>query len=199
VRPPLGLAAEPWEYLGADEAIDVEHELIVSAAATLRTGDDVAFARAAFEFVRDEVAHSLDAGDRRVTWRASDVLRERTGLCHAKANLYVALLRAGGVEAGLCYQRLTDDGSQFFLHGLAAVLLEDRWVRLDPRGNKPGIEVEFSAAEDRLAYTVRPQLGEVDYLTVYARPAPVVLRALQAHDDCIAMCEQGGLPASLDG
>ncbi|SEG61645.1 Transglutaminase-like superfamily protein [Thermomonospora echinospora] len=198
MRPPLSLAAEPWEYLGADEAIDVEHELIVSAAATLRTGDDVAFARAAFELVRDEVAHSLDAGDRRVTWRASDVLRERTGLCYAKAHLYVALLRAGGVEAGLCYQRLTD-GSSFFLHGLAAVLLEDHWVRLDPRGNKPGIDVEFSATEDRLAYTARPELGEIDHLTVYATPVPAVLRALRTHDDCLAMCEQGGLPASLDG
>jgi len=195
---PLKLAAEPWEYLGSDEAIDVEHEQIVATAAGMRTGDDVTFARTAFEFVRDEIAHSLDARDRRVTWRASDVLRTRTGLCFAKAHLLVALLRAGGVEAGLCYQRLSDDAGGFVLHGLAAVLLEDHWVRLDPRGNRPGVEVEFSATEDRLAYRARPELGEVDYLTVYPSPHPTVLRALRSHDDCIAMCEQGGLPSSLE-
>ena len=102
------------------------------------------------------------------------------------------------MEAGLCYQRLSDDAGGFVLHGLAAVLLEDHWVRLDPRGNRPGVEVEFSATEDRLAYRARPELGEVDYLTVYPSPHPTVLRALRSHDDCIAMCEQGGLPSSLE-
>ncbi|HEX2314191.1 MAG TPA: transglutaminase family protein [Thermomonospora sp.] len=194
-RAPLALAGQPWEYLGADEAVDVEHESIVATAATLRTGDDVAFARAAFELVRDEVVHALDVGDRRVTWRASDVLRERVGLCYAQAHLLVALLRAGGVEAGLCYQRLSDGGSGHVLHGLAAALLEDHWVRLDPRGT----DVEFSATEDRLVYTVRPELGEIDYLTVYPSPAPVVLEALRSHDDCLALCEGGGLPGSLEG
>lgn len=192
----LELVGELWDYLGADEAVDIEHELVIATAATLRTGDDIAYARAAFEFVRDSVSHSLDARDSRVTWRASDVLRERTGLCYAKAHAYVALLRAAGIEAGLCYQRLTD-GSTHFLHGLAAALLEDRWIRLDPRGNKPGIDVQFSAIEDRLAYVVRPELGEVDYPTVYASPPPVVLDTLRAHSDCLTLCEQGHLPTAL--
>jgi len=102
------------------------------------------------------------------------------------------------VEAGLCYQRLTEDGSAFVLHGLAAVLLEDHWVRVDPRGGEAGKGVEFSATEDRLVYTVRPELGEVDYLTVYASPVPAVLKALQSHDDCLALCEEGGLPSALE-
>ncbi|REE99212.1 transglutaminase-like domain-containing protein [Thermomonospora umbrina] len=193
MTPPI-LAGEPWEYLGADEAIDVEHDLIVAAAASLRTGDDLAFAEAAFALVRDEVVHPLDVRDRRPTWRASDVLRERVGLCYAQSHLLVALLRAGGIEAGLCYQRLSDDGTGHFLHGLAAVLLEDHWVRLDPRGP----DVGFSATEDRLLYTVRPELGEIDYPKVYPSPAPVVLDVLRSHDDGVALCEDGGLPGALE-
>ena len=195
----LRFAAEPWDYLGASEAVDVEHDLVRMTASRLRTGDDVAYARAAFELVRDEITHSLDVGDRRVTWRASDVLREGTGLCYAKAHAFVALLRAGGIQAGFCYQRLrSGDGedSDLVLHGLAAALIDDRWVRLDPRGNRPGIDVRFSAEEDRLAFTPDPALGESDHLTVYAEPLPVVLEALKAHDDCMQMCESGGLPSA---
>lgn len=190
---------EPWDYLGEHEAVDLEHELVQSTAAALRGGDDIEYARGAFELVRDGVAHSMDVRDRRVTWRASDVLRERTGLCYAKSHAFVALLRAGGVQAGFCYQRLLtgdDPADGFALHGFAAALIDDRWVRLDPRGNKPGIDVAFSADEDRLAFRPRPELGESDYPTVHAEPHPAVLEVLKAADDCVAMCETGGLPSA---
>ncbi|MQY02842.1 transglutaminase-like domain-containing protein [Actinomadura macrotermitis] len=192
----LEFDAEPWDYLAADEAIDVEHPLVQSVAAALREGDDVAYARAAFEYVRDEVGHCMDVCDRRVTWRASDVLEQKTGFCYAKSHAYTALLRAGGVQAGLCYQRLRS-GDGFFVHGLVAALIDDRWVRLDPRGNKPGIDVHFSADEDRLAYVPDPAAGEVDYPTVHAFPHPAVLEALQTHTDALAMVEKGQLPSAL--
>lgn len=177
----MDFAAEPWDYLGASEAIDIEHPLVQSIASELRTGDDVDYARRAFDHVRDRVAHSMDAGDPRVPWRASDVLEQRTGLCYAKSHAYVALLRAGGVQAGLCYQDCSG-----VLHGLAAALVDDRWVLLDPRGNKPGVDVQFSPSEDRLAYPddpVRP--------TVHAEPPPAVLERLKA------MRTPSALPADL--
>jgi transglutaminase-like putative cysteine protease len=190
---------EPWDYLAADEAVDLEHEVVQSTASKLRIGDDIAYAKSAFELVRDQITHSMDVRDHRVTWRASDVLSEGTGLCYAKAHAFVALLRAGGIQAGFCYQRLRagDDASDpFVLHGFAAALIDDRWVRLDPRGNKPGIDVQFSADEDRLVYTPDPELGETDYPTVYAAPHPAVLDVLKAHDDCVRMCETGQLPSA---
>ncbi|MDL4771482.1 MULTISPECIES: transglutaminase-like domain-containing protein [Thermomonosporaceae] len=187
----MEFAAEPWDYLAACEVIDIEHPLVQATAARLRNGDDVAFAEEAFAYVRDEIAHSGDTGDRRVTWRASDVLREGTGLCYAKSHAYVALLRAAGVQAGLSYQRLRA-GDGFVLHGLTAILVDDRWVRLDPRGGG----VEFSASEDRLAHVPDPALGESDYLTVYASPPPAVIDVLRAADDCAAMCEAGALPSA---
>lgn len=185
-------AADPWEYLGADEAVDVEHPLVQSIASELRTGDDLTYARLAFEYVRDEVSHPADVPDPRVTWRASDVLEHGTGFCHAQAHALAALLRAGGIEAGLCYQRLRD-GDRFFLHGLTAVLADDRWVRLDPRG----VDLSFSASEDRLAYETDPDAGELDHPTVFAAPPEVVLTALQGETDALIMIRDGLLPSAL--
>jgi hypothetical protein len=37
------------------------------------------------------------------------VLAQRTGIRHAEAHALVVLLRAEGMPAGLCYQRLTDE------------------------------------------------------------------------------------------
>ncbi|GAA3837945.1 hypothetical protein GCM10022206_90140 [Streptomyces chiangmaiensis] len=45
-----------------------------------------AYAQAAYEFVRDAIPHSADSGNPRVTWSASDVIEQRTGICHAKSN-----------------------------------------------------------------------------------------------------------------
>ncbi|MGP4027662.1 transglutaminase-like domain-containing protein [Actinomadura sp. 3N407] len=178
----MDFADDPWDYLAASEAIDIEHPLVQSIASGLRTGDDIAYARSAFDHVRDRVAHSMDAGDTRVPWRASDVLDQRTGLCYAKSHAYVALLRAGGIQAGLCYQH-----SAGILHGLTAALVDDRWVYLDPRGNKPGIDVEFSPSENRLAYP-----GDPIHPTIYAAPPEPVLEGLKA------MPRPSALPAALD-
>jgi transglutaminase-like putative cysteine protease len=178
--------ADPWDYLQASQAVDLEHEVVQSLASLLREGDDIAFAHAAFDYVRDDITHCLDAGDPRVTWRASDVLTAKTGFCYAKSHAYAALLRAAGIQAGLCYQDV--DGT---LHGLAAALIDDRWVRLDPRGNNAEVNVQFSADEDCLAYPDRPV-----HPTIYAEPHPAVLKALQAHTNAQEMAEQGELPTT---
>ncbi|ROQ73066.1 transglutaminase superfamily protein [Streptomyces sp. CEV 2-1] len=175
-------------YLAADEAIDHGHPLVRETAAHLRsaTGDAYAYASAAFGFVRDGVAHSADSGDTRVTWRASDVLAARNGICHAKSHALAALLRAEGIEAALCYQRLADDdGNPGPVHGLIALRLpgRDRWDRQGPRGNRPGVDARFSLDEERLAWSVRPKFNEEDYPHLYAAPHPLVLRSLRAAAD----------------
>ncbi|MCZ9346816.1 transglutaminase family protein, partial [Streptomyces sp. TRM76130] len=88
-------------YLAADEVVDHEHPLVRETAARLarEAEDSYAYARLAFEFVRDTVPHSQDSGDLRVTWRASDVLRSRTGICYAKAHALAALVRAEDIPA----------------------------------------------------------------------------------------------------
>ncbi|MFE0510728.1 transglutaminase domain-containing protein [Streptomyces sp. NPDC058964] len=173
-------------YLAADEVIDHEHPVVRETAARLAVGvsDSYAYARAAFEFVRDAVPHSQDSGDLRVTWRASDVLTLGTGVCHAKAHALAALLRAEDIPTALCYQRLAcDDGSGHMVHGLVAVRFNGAWHRQDPRGNKPGADARFSLDGERLAWVPDPESDEVDYPDLYAEPHAAVLGALKAAPD----------------
>jgi transglutaminase-like putative cysteine protease len=171
---------------------------VVSLATELRKGNraDAAFACAAFEWVRDRVAHSVDAGDARVTVSATEVLEERVGLCFAKSHLLVALLRAGGIPAGLCYQRLAD-GDRHIVHGLVALHLDGSWHRQDPRGNNGSVRAEFSLDGERLAWRVEPSRGECDYLKVREACAPEVVSSLRGADDALRLCREG-LPSRLD-
>jgi transglutaminase-like putative cysteine protease len=168
-------------YLAADKVIDHDHQLVRETAAKLRAGAPELhdYAKAAFEFVRDTIPHSDDSGDLRVTWRASDVLEQRTGICYAKAHALAALLRAEGIPTGLCYQFLG------VVHGLVAIRLpgHDRWARQDPRGNKPGVDSQFSLGEERLAWVPDPAEGEFDFPTLYAATPPPVLECLQQATD----------------
>jgi transglutaminase-like putative cysteine protease len=193
-------ASDPVNYVGGDAIIETTTPEIVALAGDLRraNADDGAFARVAYEWVRDRVAHSLDAQDPRVTLTASEVLSMRVGLCYAKSHLLVALLRTQGVPAGLCYQRLAADGpgSRHCLHGLIAIYLNGEWRREDPRGNKPGVNAQFSLTEERLAYRIDPALGEIDYPDVYVVPAVPVVAALRTATNILTLCD-GGLPSSL--
>ena len=71
-------SAPPGDYLGDDEFIQVSHPAIQTLARTLRqrASGDVPFAKAAFEWVRDQIGHSYDVVDPRVTLTASEVLEQ---------------------------------------------------------------------------------------------------------------------------
>lgn len=172
-------------YLAADEVIDHDHPLVRETAAVLakEAENSYAYARAAYEFVRDAIPHSADSGDPRVTWRASDVIEQRTGICHAKAHALAALLRAEDIPTAFCYQRLTHDGGGHAVHGLVAVRFNGAWHRQDVRGNKPGVDARFSLDGERLAWIPDPNAGELNYPGLYAEPHPVVLSALRAAPD----------------
>jgi transglutaminase-like putative cysteine protease len=173
-------------YLAVDEVIDHHHPLVRETAMMLAKGvaDSYAYARAAYEFVRDAIPHSADSGDLRVTWRASTVLEQRTGICHAKAHALTALLRAEDIPTALCYQRLAhDDGDGHVVHGLVAVRFNGAWHRQDPRGNKAGVDARFSLDGERLAWIPDAESNEVDYPVLYAEPHPAVLGALKAAPD----------------
>ncbi len=201
----LHTSAPLADYLKPTPWVDFDHSE-VQAHLAANPGDgrsEEAVIRADFEFVRDRVAHSWDIGSRRVTGRASEVLRHHEGICYAKSHLLAALLRGRGFAAGLCYQRLTlgdtpDTGH--CVHALNAVWLTSRqaWIRLDARGNKAGVDAQFSLDEERLAFAVRPECGERDYGIVHAEPHPKITRALTAHTDCLVMYARH-LPPELEG
>ncbi len=168
-------------YLESSEFIDWEQASIIRQAGMLAAGNELDTAKACFEFVRDEIKHSWDFQRNPVTCAASDVLKHGTGYCYAKSHLLAALLRANGIPAGLCYQRLTisDDKPPFCLHGLNAVYLEEfGWYRVDARGNKPGVDAQFCQPVEKLAFPIISE-GEADIPGIYVEPLPVIVQILK--------------------
>jgi len=146
--------------------------------------DELDYIKNAYEYVRDKIAHSADIDGKVVTCTASEVAMAKEGICYAKSHLLAALLRANLVPAGFCYQLLVLDDKtapQLILHGLNAVYIEavDKWIRLDARGNKPGVNAQFSLEHEQLAFNVRAEKGEMDISIIYAVPDKNVVQALQ--------------------
>jgi transglutaminase-like putative cysteine protease len=170
-------------YLQSTAIIDWKHPAVSARAADLASSRDVLVtARSCFEFVRDEIKHSRDFEMDPATCRASDVLRYGTGYCYAKSHLLAALLRANGIPAGFCYQRLSvnDAGPPYSLHGYNAIWLpEFGWFRVDARGNKLGIDAGFDPPRERLAFALNSS-DEFDFANILAEPLGCVVQVLEA-------------------
>ena len=103
-----------------------------------------------------------------VSKTASEVLKNKTGICWTKSCLLASLLRANRIPSGISYQLLTradDECEGYMIHALNTKYIKDlnKWIRLDARGNKENIKAEFSLEEEHLAYTIRKEFGEIDY------------------------------------
>ena len=173
-------------YLSSSEYIDFEAPEVQALARHLATeaASETELVRLAFEFVRDEIRHSVDFKLNPVTCKASDVLRYKTGYCYAKSHLLAALLRANGIPTGLCYQRLSIAGrdAPYCLHGLNAVYLKEwGWYRIDARGNKPGVNAQFQPPREALAFPIVAP-AERDLPEIWAEPLPVVVDTLSRYD-----------------
>jgi transglutaminase-like putative cysteine protease len=172
------------KYLKVSEVIDWQHPEIMERAKqiALKCETSMAIAKACFEWVRDEICHSFDYQMNPVTCRASDVLEYKTGYCYAKSHLLAALLRANQIPTGFCYQRLSIDDkvAPYSLHGFNALHLpEIGWYRVDARGNKEGVNAQFSPPQERLAFKAQfPE--EADFQSILAEPLQIVVKALQA-------------------
>ena len=174
------------DYLKHDDVIDFENEAVSKLADALfqKADGELDFIKAAYEFVRDNISHSADRGEDAVTCAASEVLKAGHGICFAKSHLLAALLRAKSVSAGFCYQKLILDDETapvLIYHGLNGVYIKERkkWIRLDARGNKAGVNAQFSLETERLAFAVRPELGEEDGFVIYPDPDVKVVEKLR--------------------
>lgn len=172
-------------FLESSRYIDWQMPEIKSLALELAAGKSskTEIAKSCFEYVRDDIKHSWDYKLNPVTVKASDVLKCGTGYCYAKSHLLAALLRASGLPAGLCYQRLTiTDRPPFCIHGLNAVYLEGHgWYRVDARGNKEGVNAEFVPPIERLAFGLAKP-GEADIDGVFSEPHQAVISLLESCD-----------------
>lgn len=181
------------EYLENSYYIDWKDRTILRTAKQFSVyNNDIETIKKTYYFVRDEIKHSWDIQDKRVTVKASDVLREKVGICWAKANLLAALLRANNIPTGICYQRLTlGDTAEtgYCIHALNAVYLTSlqRWIRIDARGNKEGINADICTEEEKLAFPVRTELDEIDYKKIYAEPLQQTMNVLENSTDALYM------------
>lgn len=174
------------EYLKHDDVIDYENEAITGLADRLfqKANNELEFIKITYEFVRDNISHSADINKDVITCAASEVLKAGHGICFAKSHLLAALLRCKSVPAGFCYQKLIlDDETAPVLvyHGLNGIYIQDynKWIRLDARGNRTGVNAQFSVEAEQLAFTVRPKMGEEDSFIVYPSPDIKILENLR--------------------
>ena len=202
------------QFLAACEVVDFKNESVALKAMELadRARTTHELIQLCFEFVRDEIKHSTDFGLSTVTIKASEVLKQGTGICYAKSHLLAALLRANSIPTALLYQRLEMDGGIFCLHGLNAVWMNGHegsllaegslpaegssyWYRIDARGNKTGVNAEFRPPIEKLAFDINAE-GELDSTRLFTQPLPLVIEhlrnAVSAED--FDVC----LPDSLD-
>lgn len=177
----------PNHYLGNSSIINYQHDQVRSLGVRLSQDvtDEMALAKKVYQYVRDEIAHSFDIDATVVTCSASEVLEHGHGICYAKSHLLAAILRMLGIPTGFCYQKLILDDNEkpwLVLHGLNASYLKSlkRWIRLDARGNKEGVNAEFSIEQEKLAFPVRKELGEIDEPMIFVDPNQKVVDALRA-------------------
>lgn len=180
-------------YLEATTYVDYHHPEIQKQARQLKenSSDEIDLIKNTFHFVRDEISHSWDVQDSRVTVSASDCLRESVGICWAKANLLAALLRANGIPSGFSYQRLilgSTPDTGYCIHALNTVYIASlgKWLRLDARGNKKNVQAEFSLNEEKLAFYPNAE-GEIDYHDNHTKPDQGLMTVLEHSTDAIDM------------
>lgn len=189
------------KFLRETSYIDFSSPCIVSLCSELfKKGMSITQkAQIAYEFVRDEIPHSFDCNVTVITAKASDVLSFKTGICHAKANLLAALLRSREIPTGFCFQHITlaeDDSLGYCVHAYNAVLLENRWIKLDARGNTNGGNAEFSMKEPILAFRNRKEYNEYFWNGIYSSPHLATMKMLES-----AICLQDifdNIPDSVD-
>lgn len=181
------------KYLEETEIVDYKNPEVSALAMHLAKGynNDIEIAKKCFEYVRDEIRHSGDYKENITTATASEVLKHKTGWCYSKAFLLAALLRANGIPAGFCYQRLSCSEYKpdiYCLHGLNWVFIKEfGWYRVDARGNREGVDAEFTPPIEKLAFEVGE--NEFDLPENLPEPLPVIVETLRTFKSYAEMIE----------
>jgi transglutaminase-like putative cysteine protease len=181
------------EYLEATEIINHNNKEVHTLAMNLSNGckTETQIAKKCFEYVRDNIKHSGDYKAKITTYKASDVLKHKTGWCYAKSHLLAGLLRANGIPTGFTYQRLSCSEYKkdiYCLHGLNSIYLKEfGWYRVDVRGNKEGVNAQFNPPIEQLAFEL--QEHEFDLPEVLSEPLEVVVCALKTYTGYDEMVE----------
>jgi transglutaminase-like putative cysteine protease len=172
-------------FLLENHWIDYSSPIIDEKAKELfsNTFSDFDKAKKAYDYVRDEIHHSFDIQAEAVTCKASEVLKYKTGICHAKSNLLAALLRSQKIPTGLCYQHITlldDDSKGYCLHCFNTVFIDGRWIQVDARGNTSETNAQFSINVPLLAFPNRQEYDEYFFDGIWATPDIPTMKLLES-------------------
>ena len=133
-------------YLSATGVIDSDHPSILKFAAK-KAGSlerDIDKARALFDAVRDEIEYNPQTHFYLEShYKASNVLKRKSGYCVSKACLLCALGRAVGIPTRLGLADIRNFGASpdivalmgtdiFTYHGFVEFFLDGRWVKATP-------------------------------------------------------------------
>lgn len=171
-------------FLQENQYVDFSDPSIIKKSRELFTDitSDVEKTRIAYEYVRDHIPHTFDIHTDIITAKASDVLKHKTGICHAKANLLAAFLRSQNIPAGFCFQHVTladDESLGYCVHCYNAVFVDDHWIKLDARGNTNGKNALFGLDEPVLAFPNRKEYDEYYWPGIYADPHYDTMKMLE--------------------
>lgn len=129
-------------FLEKSYYVNFDDPIIIKKASKLFNDNmtDIEKVTTTHEFVMDQIPHSFECNADVITAKASDVLKYKTGICHAKANLLAALLRSAGIPTGFCFQHITlkeDDSMGYCIHAFSAVYVNNTWIKFDAHVNRP--------------------------------------------------------------
>jgi len=176
-------------FLQFDEVVTIDDRIRSKTDEVAASGTDEEKAKAIFEWVRDEIPHSKDIGEERVTCTSTEAFENGTGICFPKSHLLASMMRHVGIPCGFCYQvfenPLASDSERLSLHGLNAIYLDSKsaWYRIDPRGNRDDISCVFDLDAGRLPF---PEMRFLDDC-VYASPLSDVVNGLRDADSITAL------------
>lgn len=172
-------------FLRFTPVINWTHPLVAQTASelALRQRNPALIASNFCRFVRTTIRHSFEQQLSPTVYRASDVLEQRHGICHAQCILLVALLRTTGIPAGFSYCRVPADATPtgFCLHGLTAIHLPDRgWQHVDL--DKDASDVTSPTALPLRALTVAAPVAPTGMNSFpHPDPLPHVIASLTRH------------------
>ncbi len=174
------------DYLQETEIIDYNNASILQLIKQFssKNFEPLQLIEYVFQYVRDSISHTFDIIGINITCIASDVLKYKEGICFAKSHLLAAILRGLNIPTGFCYQRLIVDDIELphiGLHGLNAVYIDHlkKWIRLDARGNKTGVDAQFSISQEQLAFPIRSEKHEEDIPIIFIKPNEKVISYLR--------------------
>lgn len=105
-----------------------------------------------------------------------------------------------GIPVGFCFQHLTlldDDSLGYCLHCYNAILVEDKWVKVDARGNTKGIKAEFSIDGEKLAFKNRDEYNEYFFEGIYSKPNLKTMKMLDKATSIEDVIKS--IPDNIDG